>query len=255
VTVSDWDCTLEEEPASSGGFALRLGLRQIAGIGEDAAKAVVRARAEAPFESIGELARRADLKKNELEALAEAGALEALTPGRRVAMWRARAPRLGGLFESIDLERDAEDPNLPEVGKMEQLLLDYGRLGLSVDDHPMKHVRPHLEDRQVKRAAELAKLRHGSRVRVAGLIIGRQRPMTASGVTFVSLEDETGVANLVVTVPVFEKFRHPLLHGKLVLVAGSLEREGQVIHVLVRRVVRLELPSGAAIRARSRDFH
>jgi error-prone DNA polymerase len=234
---------------------LRLGLRQIAGIGEAAARAIEEARKAAPFDSVGELARRADLKKNELEALAEAGALEALMPGRRVAMWRARAPRLGGLFDTVDIEKSAADPRLPQLGKVEQLLLDYGRLGLSVDDHPMRHVRPHLEGRRVTRAAELVRRKNGSSVHVAGLVIGRQRPMTASGVTFVTLEDETGITNLVVTVPVFDRYRHPLLHGKLILVAGTLEREGTVIHVLVKRVVRLELPSGAVLEARSRDFH
>jgi error-prone DNA polymerase len=257
VVASDWDCTLEDDGLEGEGAApaLRLGLRQIAGIGEDVAKAIEKARAEAPYESVGDLARRADLKKNELEALAEAGALEALSPGRRVAMWRARAPRLGGLFEAVDLEKDAIDPRLPALGKVEQLLLDYGRLGLSVDDHPMRHVRPHLEGRRITRACDLVRKKNGATVHVAGLVIGRQRPMTASGVTFVTLEDETGITNLVVTVPIFERYRHPLLHGKIILVAGVLEREGTVIHVLVKRVVRLELPSGAVLEARSRDFH
>jgi error-prone DNA polymerase len=263
VTASDWDSTLEPASASSSSssLALRLGLRQVSGIGEDAARAVARARGERPFSSVGDVAIRAGLKKNELEALAEAGALEALAEGRRVAMWRARAPRVTGLFRAVDLEQEARDPRLPALDRMEQLLLDYGRLGLSIDDHPMRHVRPCFGDgdaaggRGVARAADLARMKDRARVRVAGLVIGRQRPMTASGVTFISLEDETGVANLVVTVPVFERYRHTLLHAKLVMVVGRVEREGEVIHVLVERAERLELPNQAPLPARSRDFH
>ena len=141
------------------------------------------------------------------------------------------------------------------VRKVEQLLLDYGRLGLSLDDHPMHHVRPHLTDREVATTKSLADLRDQKLVRLAGLVIGRQRPMTASGVTFITLEDETGIANLVVTVPVFERFRHVVLYAKLVLVTGRVEKEGEVIHVLVHELERLELREGVALSAKSRDFH
>ncbi|MFO0555723.1 MAG: error-prone DNA polymerase [Polyangiaceae bacterium] len=255
IAKSDWDNLLEPlaEPRS---YALRLGFRQVSGLGEDAGKRIEEARAHAPFESIGDLERRAALKKNELDALAESGALEPLVEGRRDAMWRARAPKLGGLFEEQDLEREAPPPRLIPLSPMEQLLLDYGRTGLSLTDHPMRHVRAHLASERVSRAADLPKLRDRQAVRVAGLVIGRQRPQTASGVTFVSLEDETGVMNLVVTVPVFEKYRHAILHSTIVLVRGRLEREGDVIHVLARSVERLELESaGGPLRARSRDFH
>jgi error-prone DNA polymerase len=138
---------------------------------------------------------------------------------------------------------------------VEQLLLDYGRVGLSIDDHPMCHVRPHIAHRYVSRAADLAKMPDGRAVRIAGLVIGRQRPGTASGVTFVTLEDETGIMNLVVTLSVWEAHRHTALHAKLVFVHGKLEREGEVIHVLVQKLERLELPTGALLPVRSRDFH
>ena len=255
VTVSGWDNALEPDDASTGGFALRLGLRQISGIGEATARAIEAARAEAPFEGVFDVARRANATRPEIEALAEAGAFEPLVPGRRNAVWRAHAPRLGGLFASQDLESEAAQPALPPVEKVEQLLLDYGRLGLSLDDHPMHHVRPHLAARDVATTKALADLRDRQLVRLAGLVIGRQRPMTASGVTFITLEDETGIANLVVTVPVFEKFRHVVLHAKLVLVMGRVEKEGEVIHVLVHELERLELPAGVALPAKSRDFH
>lgn len=269
IAVSGWDNTLEADDASVDGLALRLGLRQIAGIGEETARRIERERAVCAFASVGDLARRADLKKNELTALAEAGALEQLEPGRRNAVWRAHAPRLGGLFAREDLEGGAPPPRLPALGKMEQLLLDYGRLGLSIHDHPLSHVRPQLDRRRVARASDLAKMRDRAEVRVAGLVVGRQRPQTASGVTFMTIEDETGVANLVVTVPVFDAFRHAILYSKMVLVTGRVEREEQVVHVLVREVERVELhaPSteadGSAVTgarpvtlpAKSRDFH
>ena len=279
ITKSDWDSTMEPSVSSYDELALRLGLRQIAGIGEAPARAIVSARAEAPFPSMGDLTRRAGLARRELVLLAEAGALEKLEPGRRNAMWRAFAPKLPSLFADVDLEAKAEGPNLPTLRKLDQLLLDYGRLGLSVDDHPMNHVRGELERQwrareipsRVLRHEELAHLGHGQRVAIAGLIIGRQRPMTASGVTFISLEDETGVQNLIVTVPVFERFRHAVLFSKLALVRGTLEREGEVLHVLVDHLERLELTGRLAagpepqtgvptqerveLPTKSRDFH
>ncbi|MFO0619721.1 MAG: error-prone DNA polymerase [Polyangiaceae bacterium] len=264
VVTSGWDHSLEDD-----GAALRLGLRLVSGFGEAAGKAIEAERAASPLRSVMDLVTRANLQQNEIDALAEAGALRALVPHRRDALWEARAPRLGGLFENVELEGAASEPRGPlssprkrakrfkDLAPVEQLLLDYGRLGLSIDDHPMVHVRPHIpaHGRRLVKHAELAKLAHGSAVRVAGLVIGRQRPATASGVTFMTLEDETGIANLIVTVPVFEAHRHAALHAKLLLVEGKLEREGEVIHVLASTLSRLELPTGAALPARSRDFH
>ncbi len=325
---SDWDHTLVPLAASTGGQAMRLGLRLVSGLGEQAGRAVVEARQEIASaaripSSVTELVDQAGrmgtaLKKNEVEALAEAGAFEAIVKGRRQALWEATAPRLPGLFDGILLEghsssdevslaeseleslleplvdlqdseqrfpeqrfseqRLPEERHLPQQQqsfsivpraaspkrgaprfrphtKVEQLLLDYGRVGLSIHDHPMCHVRPHLGARYVARAVELATMANGSTILVAGLVIGRQRPGTASGVTFVTLEDETGVANLVITIAVWEAHRHAALHAKLVLVSGKLERQGEVIHVLVKTLERLELPTGATLPARSRDFH
>jgi error-prone DNA polymerase len=252
VVRSDWDCTLE-------GPALRLGLRQITGMGEAAARAIMAARASspspsAPFVSVRDLAFRATLKKNEVEALAEAGALEALVPSRREALWKARAPREGGLFHGMDIESD-EDVGLPPMPKIEQLSLDYSRVGLSIGDHPLRHLRDRLQAKGVLRAEELLPLAHGTRVTVAGLVIGRQRPATASGITFVTLEDETGLVNLVVRRDVFAENYAVARHAKLVIVKGKVEREGIVIHVLAETLERLTLPGGKEPPARSRDFH
>ena len=244
---SAWDCTMQDG-------ALRLGLRQIRGLGEAAVAALTAARAEAPFASLRDLVHRARLRKNDVEALAEAGALERIVPARREALWRARAPREGGLFEGLAIEED-EDVGLPALRPLEQLALDYGRVGLSVDDHPMRHLRAELTPRGVRRAEELRTIAHGSAVTVAGLVIGRQRPGTASGITFVTLEDETGMVNLVVQRTVFADNYAVARHAKLVLVRGRLERQGEVIHVLALEMARLALPDGEEMKVRSRDFH
>ncbi|MCC6552266.1 MAG: error-prone DNA polymerase [Polyangiaceae bacterium] len=267
VARSGWDCTLEDEGLDDGAPgrrsapsapcpaqpALRLGMRLVKGLGEGAAASVVRARGEAPLASLADLVQRAGLRKNEVEALAEAGALASLVPARREALWRARAPRAPGLFEGLSIEAD-EDVGLPAMSPLEQLALDYGRVGLSIDDHPMRHVRPALRGRRVRRAEELKALRHGEAVRVAGLVVGRQRPATASGVTFITLEDETGVANVIVQKQVFADSYQVARHARLMLVSGRLERQGDVIHVLARELERLDLPGRDQIAGKSRDF-
>ncbi len=264
VVASAWDSTLE--PADMTGAqpgedrhpsALRLGLRQVRGLGRAAARSLEEARAAAPFAHLDDLVRRTSLAKDDLEALAEAGAVAALVPGRRDALWKARAPRLGGLFEGVPLEV-GDDPKLRPLRPVEQLVLDYGRVGLSLRDHPMRHVRPRLAGKggaRVRLAKELVGLRDGASVAVAGLVLGRQRPVTASGVTFFTLEDETGVANLIVQKQVFDDHYVTARHAKILLVHGRVERQGEVVHVLVRRMERLDLPGGEPLVAPSRDFH
>ncbi|HLM72232.1 MAG TPA: error-prone DNA polymerase, partial [Polyangiaceae bacterium] len=259
VIRSDWDSTLEDCEPEAGApareVAMRLGLRLIRGMGEGAALAIMEARAEGPLSSIEDLVHRAGLKKNEVEALAEAGALEELVPGRREALWRARAPREGGLFEGKPIEEERA-VGLPKLRRMEQLLLDYGRVGLSIDDHPMKHLRGQLNRKGVVRAADLKQITHGQAVRVAGLVIGRQRPDTASGVTFITLEDETGMVNLVVFKRLFEERYTVARHAQMMLVSGRLERQGEVIHVIAQSLDKLRLrPEDEPLPMRSRDFH
>ncbi|WP_438042591.1 error-prone DNA polymerase [Sorangium sp. So ce128] len=257
VVQSAWDATLEPSAEPSAGPALRLGMRLVKGLGEAAVAAIVAAREEAPFTSLPDLVRRTELKKNEVEALAEAGALAALVPARREALWRARAPRVEGLFEGVPIEQD-RDVGLPPLRPLEQLALDYGRVGLSLHDHPMRHVRRALKRRRgagrVRTAEEIKAARDGESVRVAGMVVGRQRPATASGVTFMTLEDETGVVNVIVQRQVFAEYEHVARNAALLLVAGRIERQGQVIHVLARELDRLELPSGEEIALKSRDY-
>ncbi|XXX79739.1 error-prone DNA polymerase [Sorangium sp. So ce134] len=258
VVQSAWDATLEPGAEPSAGPALRLGMRLVKGLGDAAVDAIVAAREEAPFTSLPDLVRRTELKKNEVEALAEAGALAALVPARREALWRARAPRVDGLFEGVPIEKDS-DVGLPPLKPLEQLALDYGRVGLSLHDHPMRHLRPALKRRRgggrVRTAEEIKAARNGESVRVAGMVVGRQRPGTASGVTFVTLEDETGVVNVIVQKQVFDDHYQVARYAALLLVAGRVERQGDVIHVVARELERLELPNDEEVTLKSRDYH
>jgi error-prone DNA polymerase len=249
IVDSDWDLTLEAPRESP---SIRVGMRLVKGVGEVSGRAVMAARAEKPFADVEDLVHRARLKKLEVEALAEAGALDPIVPGgRRQALWRARGPREEGLFDGATI--DPRVVELPPMQPVEQLVLDYGRLGFSVDDHPMRHVRPRLA-KTVRSAKSLSRLRDGARVVVAGLVIGRQRPGTASGITFITLEDETGMMNLVVRKDTFAENYAVARHATLMLARGKLEREGDVIHILVRTMERLDL-AGTDLLARSRDFH
>lgn len=268
VADSDWDCTLE--PASEknriqssypgAGRALRLGLRLVKGLGEPLAERIKNERAKCAFSSLDDFIRRTAPRKDEVEALAEAGALEPLVAGRRQALWQVRAPRVHGLFGHTTFEEPSVD--LPRLREAEQLLLDYGTKGLCVNDHPMRHLRQRLQARQVVLARELVTLEKGVRLNVAGLVLSRQQPGTASGVVFVTLEDETGFVNLILYRHVFERFHWIARHSTLMFATGVLERESKplaaghtpVIHVLAESLERLDTP-GQGLSSMSRDFH
>jgi error-prone DNA polymerase len=253
ITRSDWDCTLEEtETKERPRLALRLGLRLVKGFGGKTAQRIEVARAESPFASIEDLTRRARLKKDDVEALAEAGALEPVVSGRRHALWRARAPRVEGLFNKLDVREPIV--TLPPLRPQEQLVLDYGRKGLSVEDHPMRHLRKAMQRRRVLTARQLLGTHQDQNVSVAGLVICRQQPGTASGVVFVTLEDETGFSNLVLWRRIYEQFHHIARHATLLLAHGKIERQGEVIHVIAESLERLDVP-GQKVRSLSRDFH
>jgi error-prone DNA polymerase len=249
VARSDWDSTLEHDGMPDGKPALRLGLRLVKGLSEKAAKELVAAR---PFEDYSDFSRRVPVRKSELEALAESGALESLVTGRRQALWQTRTPRVGGLFQRARYE----EPRvlLSPLKAAEQLLLDYQRKGLSVSDHPLRHLRTVLAKRGVVRAVDLPSVPHGSLVNVAGVVLTRQQPGTASGVVFITLEDETGFSNLVLFRHVFERYLLPAKNATLLFAHGRLEKASDVIHVMVEELERLELP-GRDIPKLSRDFH
>ncbi|MEK7408472.1 MAG: error-prone DNA polymerase [Acidobacteriota bacterium] len=255
VTRSDWPCTIESEPRPSGsGHVLRLGLKYVKGLREQAARAIVRERARQPFASIEELARRVpELRKDELNKLAEVGALNGLQARhRRDALWRAgRAARPAGpLFG--ELEEPAAASPLAPMSVEERLLADYRGAGLTVGPHPMAYCREAMNTLGVARAADLKRLANGCRVRVAGCVIVRQRPATAKGLVFLSLEDETGIANVMVEPEVFEHDRMVLVEEPFLLVDGVLQNSNGVHSVKARRVAPFPAPAAATA---SHDFH
>jgi error-prone DNA polymerase len=255
---SGWDCSLEgPEPGAAAAPgqapALRLGLRVVRGLPRAVGEGILVARRLSPFASIEDLARRARLSRAWLSRLAEAGALRSLERGRRRALWRSLAVsgNADDLFAGrAPPEREAE---LPEPSAAEEVTLDYAATGLSERAHPMSLLRPALAGRGMRTARELSRMRDRAAVEVAGLVIVRQRPQTARGIVFVSLEDETGIANLVVMPDVYEQYR-PLVRASPFLVArGRVERNGQVVNVRVRELRSLAL--APAVGDHSRDFH
>ena len=214
VARSDWDCTLEMGD-------IRLGLRQVKGLGEETGLRIQTARMNRAFSSIEDLRARASVPRAELSALAEAGAMGALVEGRRRAIWAAREPEHGALFRGVSGSEPA--PDLPRLSRIDQLVLDFDRTGLSVTDHPMRALRSRLSP-QVLSSEDVARTAHGARVTAGGLVICRQRPGTASGVVFVTLEDEFGFINLVLWARVFDRLRKVVTSSQLMLASGTVER-------------------------------
>jgi error-prone DNA polymerase len=248
---SDWDCTLEA--AAGGAPALRLGLRVVKGFPEAAARRLVAARGHGAFEDVQALALRAALDRRELGCLAAAGALGSLAGHRHRAAWQ-----VSGVEPPLPV---LPDPRTPEGIPMlrapregEDIVADYAHTGLTLRRHPVALLRPGLDARGCVTAAALRGLPTGATVRTAGLVITRQRPGSAQGVTFVTLEDETGSINLIVWRDVAERQRRALVGSRLMGVAGELQVEGEVVHVIARRLVDLSRWLGA-LTAPSRDFH
>jgi error-prone DNA polymerase len=257
ATISDWDCTLEGRGESrlsrDADPALRLGLRMIAGLGEAAAQRLVAARQERAFADVADLAHRARLDRRDLEALADAGALASLAGDRHRAVWEvAGVERLPAMIAGSTFDEEA--PELAPPSEGENLVADYRRLGLTLGRHPLALLRPRLRERRLATAAALREAPHGRLMRTAGIVIGRQRPDTASGVVFVTLEDETGTTNVVVWRTLGERQRRELLGSRLMAVYGKVEREGEVVHLVAGKLVDLT-PLLGALATRSRDFH
>jgi DNA-directed DNA polymerase III PolC len=258
VAHSDWDCTLEPAAADAEGQpALRLGLRLVRSLTEQGAERLMAARGAQAFSSVADLAHRAALERRDLEALAAAGALALLSGNRHLAFWE-----VAGFEPALPLA--AADPPASQVSEGRPLLgmpteaqgivADIAAVGLTLGRHPVALLRERLQADGLQCMADVAQLPHGQWVRTAGLVLVRQRPGSASGVTFMTLEDETGQLNLIVWKNIGERFRRPMVEAGLLEVAGTLQREGQVLHLVARRLIdrtaltgRLQLPS--------RDFH
>jgi error-prone DNA polymerase len=249
-------------PPSAFRPPLRLGLRQLAGLPVAAAEAIVAARRTGPFASLDDFVRRTHLPRAIVVRLAKADALGSLGLNRRGALWEALAQekkeRRLPLFEEqeADAARSAAGSrpvDLPPLAAFEEVLADYRTVGLSLRGHPMKFLRPALARLRVVRCAELAALASGRYVRVAGVVLVRQRPGTAKGITFVTLEDETGVANLIIRPDVWQRFRRAAKNAAALVAHGRLERHGEMIHVLAARLEDVAEVSGV-LPSQSRDF-
>jgi error-prone DNA polymerase len=263
ATVSGWDCNLEKPRDEGGGMrderkggtrpAVRLGLRMISGFAEAVADRIVAARRSRAFNSVADLARRAHLDRRDLKLLASAGALRSLSDHRRHAHWEvAGIERATSVLGDCPIEESR--PRLAPPGEAEELVADYASLGLTLGRHPLALLRPRLAHMRLATAAELRGLPHGRPARAAGIVIGRQRPDTASGVIFVTLEDETGSVNVIVWRDLADRQRRELLGSRLLGVYGTLEREGEVVHLIAKRLVDHSALLGN-LETSSRDFH
>jgi error-prone DNA polymerase len=235
--------------------ALRLGFRLIGGLREDAADAIVAARADGPFRSVADLARRAGLGRATLERLADADAFGSFALDRRAALWQSlgqdRRPRDAALFAGVV---DDEPPaDLPDLAPVEQVFADYRATGLSLKGHPIEFCRDDLDRMHVTPSGDLIEFPHGRRVSVAGIVLVRQRPSTAKGITFVTLEDETGTANLVVRQATWERYYVVARRSPAWVAHGVVERKDAVVHVLVHRLDDLSAAVGN-LTPKSRDF-
>ncbi|MGF7244055.1 error-prone DNA polymerase [Pseudomonas oryzihabitans] len=253
ATCSDWDCSLEAE-ADNPQPAIRMGLRMVRGLAEKAGRAVEQARRQRPFRDVADLCLRAGLDAKARECLADAGALKGLAGHRFQARWAMAAiePQLPLFAEGAVVEEEIQELVAPTVG--EDLYSDYASLGTTLGPHPLTLLRPELSARRLMSSLELKERRHGQPARVAGLVVGRQRPGTASGVTFVTLEDEHGMVNVVVWRTLAERQRRELVASQLLRVDGTVETRDGVLHIVAGRLEDIsELLQG--LDTRSRDFH
>jgi len=233
--------------------ALRLGLRLVKGLSHAGSKRLLEARAQAVFADVADLARRARLDRKDLECLAGADALQGLAGNRYQAHWEVLGveeplPVLAdaGIREALSMLRP------PTEG--DNIVKDYACIGLTLRRHPLALLRPHLESLDLRTADRIRSLPHGQAVRTGGLVINRQRPGTATGVVFLTLEDETGYINVVVWNRLVERQRHILLGARLLGVVGEVQREDEVVHVIARHLEDHSSLLGR-LASRSRDFH
>ena len=245
VSKSDWLCTIENG-------CVRLGMRYARGLRQEAGEAIVKARGERPFRSIDDLALRVGLRKPEINRLAEIGALNSLGDiHRRDALWQAQRAALpaGPLLEQLE-ETDEASP-LEAMNAEERLWADYSGTGITVGRHAMAHRRAEMDALSVMRACDLPRIPNGRVVRIAGAVIVRQRPGTAKGFVFLSMEDETGIMNAILTPDLFQKYKLPVVDSGFLLIEGVLQKQEGTISVKAEHVEALR---GGAMAA-SHDFH
>lgn len=251
VRYSDWDCSLEGDVGTQP--RLRLGLRLIKGLGKRAAERISTACGDKVFDNTQDLANRAQLNRRELAALAEAAALRGIAGHRHRAYWEIA----GGEKQPRDLLQGIKHPDdnttIRPASEADDLKADYAAMGLSLGRHPLALVRGALQRRRFRTAQQLLRLQHGTHTRACGLVTMRQRPMTANGTMFLTLEDETGHVNVVVWQRLWERHRSTVLGTALLAVDGVMESDGEVYHLIASQVHDFDhLLTG--LQTRSRDF-
>ncbi len=254
ILRSIWRCTLEQE--EEGKLSLRLGFCYVRGMREASAIELEAARAMRPFASIEELARRVpSLTRADLSTLAEVGALNTIGEGihRRDALWQVeRAGRKPGpLLEALDRDEEAESP-LRAMEPHERMVADYASTSVTVGRHPMAHCRPQLHAMHTVAARDLPLLRHGVTARIAGCVIARQRPGTAHGFIFLSIEDETGISNAIIDPDLYENNRSLVTYAKFLLIEGVLQNIDKVIHIRAKHLEQLDVTTAPM---QSHDWH
>jgi len=244
---------LKTEDRRRGGGVLRLGLRMVKGFSRAGADRLVAARAHKSFANIEDLARLTKLSRRDLDVLAAAGALVTLAGNRRQAYWQ-----ILGIEDPLPTLPDASIPEgLPMLRQptvADNTVADYKHLGFTLGQHPLGLLRSRLNRLQVLTATELKALPHGHAVHTAGLVITRQRPGTATGVIFLTLEDETGHFNVVVWGNLAERQRREVLEARLLGVIGEIQREGEVLHIIAKQLQDHSTLLGQ-LTTHSRDFH
>jgi len=259
VNHSFWDCTLEpaeESDEKPVRLKLRLGLRMINGLRSDHADMIVESRADCPFESVADFASRTRVGQSVTKQLSDADAFGSVKQDRREALWQALGQEKTPLDQPLFGDLDAEDDDtfaLPALTLEQQVVEDYAAVGLSLKAHPMSFHREQLTSQGVICCGDLADSENDSLVCIAGLVLMRQRPSTAKGITFVTLEDETGIANLVIKPPIWEKYYRTARQSPAWVAGGKLEMRDNVVHLIVNRIE--DLGDTKGLQTKSRNFH
>ena len=244
INHSHWDCTLEQ--ARGRYKAVRLGFRKVRGLANLHGAAIVGARGPAPFESVEEVWRRAGVPRTAIERLAEADAFACIAQDRRQGLWKVKG--LGEaplpLFAAADAREGKFSPEgqeasvaLQSMSEGREVVEDYRSLQLSLRNHPLSFLRAELDAMRIVRCADLTSIRDGRNIEVAGVILVRQRPGSAKGVLFVTIEDETGVAQGILWPDRFEIYRRQVMSASMIAMRGRLQKEGEVIHVICDRII------------------
>jgi len=243
--------TSEEMTIVEADDAIRLGLRQVRGLDRSAAERIVMERASQPWTSLTDFLRRTGIDRDQRRILASTGALDGLSEHRRDALWRIESCLDEDDLFSWAAEEEREASPLPAMTSAERLRSDYRGLGLTTERHPMAHIRNDVPE--IRTAEDLKRGKHGDEVIIGGLVICRQRPGSAKGHLFISLEDETGIANAFVPAPLFEQFRLTITQEAFLKIRGNLQQVDDVTSVYTRFIE--PLPFVTAVETESHDFH